>query len=176
MLKLLRRLLTALLLLLADGLAWLWLAPPELIRVGAGYSAKIVCSNVFLAGRDPEEVMRVDVQSPGHPLLRLMRVSVDREARTVRAGLFGFAGGGLAVAREGTGCASVPDGDLAAARRHAAPAAPAPEQGFRCDGRTRCRQMRSCAEAMYFLKHCPGVHLDGDGNGVPCEQQWCGRP
>ena len=127
MLKLLRRLLAALLLLLAGGLAWLWLAPPELIRVGAGYSAKIVCSNVFLAGRDPEEVMRVDVQSPGHPLLRLMRVSVDREARTVRAGLFGFAGGGLAVAREGTGCASVPDGDLAAARRHAAPAAPAPD-------------------------------------------------
>jgi len=126
MLKLFRRSLLAVLLLLAVGLAWLWLAPPELVRVGAGYSAKIVCSNVFLAGRDPDEVMRVDVQSPGHPLLRLMRVSVDREARTVRAGLLGFAGGGLAVAREGTGCAAVPDSDLAAARRHAAPAAPLP--------------------------------------------------
>ncbi|TIU48135.1 MAG: 6-aminohexanoate hydrolase, partial [Mesorhizobium sp.] len=29
--------------------AWLYFAPPELIRVGAGYSAKIVCSNVFIA-------------------------------------------------------------------------------------------------------------------------------
>jgi CubicO group peptidase (beta-lactamase class C family) len=34
----------------------LWARPPELIRVGANYSAKIVCSNVFLAGRDPDEV------------------------------------------------------------------------------------------------------------------------
>jgi CubicO group peptidase (beta-lactamase class C family) len=58
-------------------------------------------------------------------LLRLMRVSVDREAKVVRAGLFGFAGGGLAVWREGTGCASVPDGDLARAASHVAPAAPA---------------------------------------------------
>ncbi|TIP21866.1 MAG: 6-aminohexanoate hydrolase, partial [Mesorhizobium sp.] len=33
--------------------AWLYFAPPELIRVGSGYAAKIVCSNVFIAGRDP---------------------------------------------------------------------------------------------------------------------------
>ena len=45
----------------------------------------------------------------------------------------------------------------------------------RCDGRTRCSQMRSCAEATWFLKHCPGVEMDGDGDGVPCERQWC-RP
>lgn len=51
-----------------------------------------------------------------------------------------------------------------------APAAPA----FRCDGRTRCTQMRSCAEAHYFLANCPGVQMDGNRNGVPCEEQWCG--
>jgi hypothetical protein len=35
------------------GLAvWLYFAPPAMIRVAAGYSAKIVCSNVFIAGRD----------------------------------------------------------------------------------------------------------------------------
>jgi endonuclease YncB( thermonuclease family) len=55
--------------------------------------------------------------------------------------------------------------------RVAAPATPA----FRCDGRTRCSQMRSCAEAHYFLAHCPGVRMDGDRNGIPCEDQWCGR-
>jgi CubicO group peptidase (beta-lactamase class C family) len=112
------------LLVLAGGV-WLRLAPPELIRVGAGYSAKIVCSSVFISGRDAHQVLQQDVQAPGHPLLRLMRVSVDREAKVVRAGLFGFAGGGLAVWREGTGCASVPDGDLARAAAHVAPSAPA---------------------------------------------------
>lgn len=44
---------------------------------------------------------------------------------------------------------------------------------FHCDGRTRCPQMRSCAEATYFIQHCPGTTMDGDGDGVPCEQQWC---
>lgn len=43
----------------------------------------------------------------------------------------------------------------------------------RCDGRTPCTQMSSCAEANYFLQHCPGVQMDGDGDGVPCEGQWC---
>ena len=47
--------------------------------------------------------------------------------------------------------------------------------GFRCDGRTHCSQMRSCAEAEYFLAHCPGVKMDGNRDGVPCERQWCGR-
>ncbi len=88
----------------------LWLKPPDLLRVGANYSAKIVCSNVFLAGRDPDEVLRTDVQAPGIALLRLMRVSVDRERRLVRAGLLGFIGNGLAVARPRTGCAVIPDG------------------------------------------------------------------
>ncbi len=44
---------------------------------------------------------------------------------------------------------------------------------FRCDGRTYCSQMTSCAEATYFLKHCPGVKMDGNHDGVPCEKQWC---
>jgi len=49
---------------------------------------------------------------------------------------------------------------------------------FRCDGRQHCSQMTSCAEATFFLNNCPGVKMDnhGNGNGVPCEKQWCGRP
>lgn len=47
-------------------------------------------------------------------------------------------------------------------------------QTFRCDGRTHCSQMTSCAEATYFLKNCPNTQMDGDGDGVPCERQWCG--
>ncbi len=44
---------------------------------------------------------------------------------------------------------------------------------YRCDGRTHCSQMTSCAEATFFLRNCPGVKMDGDGDGIPCEQQWC---
>ena len=44
---------------------------------------------------------------------------------------------------------------------------------FACDGRIRCSQMSSCAEATFFLQHCPGVKMDGDNDGVPCEQQFC---
>ena len=44
---------------------------------------------------------------------------------------------------------------------------------FQCDGRTRCPEMTSCAEATYFLEHCPGMKMDGDGDGIPCEDQWC---
>lgn len=58
----------------------------------------------------------------------------------------------------------------------AAPTAAAPvpsRQNFHCDGRTHCAQMTSCAEATYFLRNCPGVQMDGNHDGVPCERQWC---
>jgi CubicO group peptidase (beta-lactamase class C family) len=102
---------------------WLYVAPPALIQVAAGYSAKIVCSNVFIADRDQHEVLKVDVQAPGHPILGLIAMNVDREAKTAHASLLGMFGGGLAVAREGAGCASVPDGDEAAAKLAPVPAA-----------------------------------------------------
>lgn len=44
---------------------------------------------------------------------------------------------------------------------------------FTCDGRSHCSQMTSCKEAKLFLKNCPGMAMDGNGDGVPCEQQWC---
>ena len=47
------------------------------------------------------------------------------------------------------------------------------ESTFRCDGRTHCSQMTSCAEATFFLKNCPGTKMDGDNDGIPCENQWC---
>jgi CubicO group peptidase (beta-lactamase class C family) len=110
--KILRNIAGILLLLIVIVLVALWLKPPGLLRVGANYSAKIVCSNVFLAGRDPDEVLRVDVQAPGIAILRLMQVSVDRERGVVRAGFLGFIGDGLAVARPGKGCTVLPDGKL----------------------------------------------------------------
>jgi CubicO group peptidase (beta-lactamase class C family) len=90
---------------------WLYFIPPNLLRVGSGYAAKIVCSNVFIARRDPDQVLAEDVQAPGHPLLRLMRVEVDRDAKHVGAALFGSVAPSEAVYREGTGCTVLPTGD-----------------------------------------------------------------
>lgn len=57
----------------------------------------------------------------------------------------------------------------------ALPSLAAPVGPAKCDGRIHCSQMTSCAEARYFLAHCPGVEMDGDANGIPCEKQWCRR-
>lgn len=48
-----------------------------------------------------------------------------------------------------------------------------PSREFRCDGRTHCSHMTSCAEATFFLRNCPDTKMDGDHDGIPCEQQWC---
>lgn len=44
---------------------------------------------------------------------------------------------------------------------------------FRRDGRKHCSQISSCEEAKFFLKNCPDTQMDGDHDGIPCEQQWC---
>ena len=44
---------------------------------------------------------------------------------------------------------------------------------FACDGRQHCSQMTSCAEATYFIQHCPNTEMDGNHDGIPCEKQWC---
>nr|WP_315217234.1 serine hydrolase [uncultured Duganella sp.] len=96
--------------------AWTLIAnPPELLRIGAAYAAKTVCSNVFVAGRDSAGVLAHDVQAPGHPILEHLEVRIDQQRKVVRADLFGVIGGGIAVYRPGTGCAVVPDGDVARA-------------------------------------------------------------
>ena len=66
--------------------------------------------------------------------------------------------------------AAVPS--VASSIRHVAP----PSPSFRCDGRTYCGEMTSCTEAKWFINNCPGTKMDGDGDGVPCEEQWCTSP
>ena len=48
-----------------------------------------------------------------------------------------------------------------------------PSPAFHCDGRKHCSQMSSCSEAKQFLRNCPGMEMDGDNDGIPCEQQLC---
>lgn len=116
-------------------------------------------------------------------------VAAERMARALGRGL--NQGGGAIEPREFRRqhgpCvgAAVPAPNPAPAAAPAAPTAVAPTSAMgatrqpdaarRCDGRTRCAQMSSCEEATWFLRHCPGVRLDGNRDGVPCERQWC-RP
>ncbi|OKY25803.1 cold shock domain-containing protein [Thalassotalea sp. PP2-459] len=49
------------------------------------------------------------------------------------------------------------------------PANIAPTQHFTCDGRQHCSQMTSREEAEFFTRHCPNTKMDGDNDGIPCE-------
>ncbi|WP_256557833.1 excalibur calcium-binding domain-containing protein [Marinobacterium sedimentorum] len=43
------------------------------------------------------------------------------------------------------------------------------ESRFSCDGRQHCSQMTSREEAVFFINNCPNTKMDGDNDGVPCE-------
>ncbi|MFZ3052920.1 MAG: excalibur calcium-binding domain-containing protein [Sulfuricurvum sp.] len=47
------------------------------------------------------------------------------------------------------------------------------KSNFQCDARMHCSQMKSCEEATFFLNNCPNIKMDGNGDGIPCEKQWC---
>lgn len=116
---------------------------------------------------------------------------IDRRTRHRHGGrrlpllflLLGLGLAGWAYQRHATRAAVEPAEDLAPAlqawqaptARHTPAQQPA-QAVFSCDGRTHCSQMRSCAEAKFFLNHCPAVEMDGDSDGIPCEQQWCNSP
>ena len=86
--------------------------------------------------------------------------------------------GWIAVQRLGPKLFShVPEDDTAPVTSDALADQPRQSAGgdkFSCDGRVYCSQMSSCEEAKFFLAHCPGTKMDGDGDGIPCEKQFCG--
>ena len=42
-----------------------------------------------------------------------------------------------------------------------------------CEGKTYCSEMTSCGEALFYQENCTGTAMDGNHDGIPCEQQWC---
>jgi cold shock CspA family protein len=46
-------------------------------------------------------------------------------------------------------------------------------KSYSCAGKIYCSEMTSCDEAKFYLRNCPGTKMDGDGDGIPCESQWC---
>jgi hypothetical protein len=45
---------------------------------------------------------------------------------------------------------------------------------YSCQGKTYCSEMSSCEEAQFYQSNCSGTKMDGDGDGVPCEDM-CGH-
>ena len=61
----------------------------QLVGIGAGYKAKMLCSEVFVAGRDVKEVA-VDLEIDDLEVLRVIKGRLDREAKTSTASFLGL--------------------------------------------------------------------------------------
>ena len=45
---------------------------------------------------------------------------------------------------------------------------------FQCKPeKNSCSKMTSCTEALFHQEQCSVFDMDGDRDGIPCEQQWC---
>ena len=148
------------------------------VRVAARDEHGRSVGKVFDGGKDLGDRMVRDGQawSSRYQYDRGPYVAEERMALALKRGLHG-AGGAIQPRDfrkqhgpcEGAGAkpvAAVPAATPAAGVSFVA-------KGASCDGRLYCSQMTSCTEASWFLKNCPGVKMDGDRDGVPCEQQWC---
>ena len=69
----------------------------------------------------------------------------------------------------------LPSGDIETSRSVTVLQVQPQAASFQCSGKRHCSEMVSCDEAKFYLNHCPGSVTDGDGDGIPCEDQWCGH-
>lgn len=86
---------------------WLALVRPEVLPVLSAFAAKTVCSNVFIAKRDVDAVIRTDVQIEEGRLSRRMKIVVDTANRRVEAAAYGLFARRYAAYAEGRGCTLV---------------------------------------------------------------------
>lgn len=87
----------------AAAFAFAGVKADRLARIGAGYKAKITCSEIFVAGRDAQTVIKSEFEGID-PLMRQIIVTVDPDDKIVKAaGPLGF-GRATAIFRQGYGC------------------------------------------------------------------------
>jgi len=63
----------------------------------------------------------------------------------------------------------ITNADLELLNKPAKASSTAYKNNYSCDGRQHCSQMNSRAEAVFFINNCPNTRMDGDHDGVPCE-------
>ena len=83
---------------------WVAFIRPEVLPLLSAYAAKTVCSNVFIAERDADAVIRTDVQFMEHSVTKLVKIDIDTTGRRVEAALFGLFARRYAGYAEGRGC------------------------------------------------------------------------
>jgi len=76
----------------------------QVLMIGAGYYAKMVCSGVFVSGRSPDAVIAEDVRADQSAALGLFSNAVDQDAQTVDVWIPSSFAWQRAVYREGYGC------------------------------------------------------------------------
>lgn len=81
---------------------------PAQVRAFTSMTAKLMCSAVFVAGRDEKAVWQQDFERLSWPgsSMGLARLSVDHGAKAVTSSLAGF-GYGKAIYRKGIGCTAI---------------------------------------------------------------------
>ncbi len=76
------------------------------LPIGTGYTAKYLCSHVFLANRNPEKLYEREIK-PTHILFSLVNYDIDYSKKIVTTRAFGFFKKTIALYREGVGCTGV---------------------------------------------------------------------
>lgn len=94
--------------------SWIAYARPELLSLASSYAAKIVCSNVFIAKRDVDSVIRTDVRLAEHGLDKLMKIDVDTAKQRVESSFLGLFAKRYAVFGEERGCTLVSNDEFPA--------------------------------------------------------------
>jgi endonuclease YncB( thermonuclease family) len=89
-------------------------------------------------------------------------LQLEADARSARVGLWGL-----------PESEHVPPWDWRRGKRSEPRARPT-EPSHTCGAKTYCGEMADCDEAYFHLEQCGLTRLDGDSDGVPCEQL-CGR-
>jgi endonuclease YncB( thermonuclease family) len=106
-------------------------------------------------------------------------LATEARARRQRVGLWSMSDAQTVAPWEWRQGVRVGQGDTSAPAAAARPqalfapgsrsAASGSTEQFTCSGKRYCREMRSCAEANFYLRQCGVSSLDGDGDGRPCE-------
>lgn len=86
---------------------WLVIFRRDALENGSAYAAKTVCSNLFMANRDVDLILRTDLLALGHPIFHLMKIDVSGADHRVDAGYFGLFAERHAEFIEGRGCTNV---------------------------------------------------------------------
>ncbi len=94
----------------------------KIAPIGSAYKAKRICSCVFLAGRNPDQVVKEDVAGLGY-----IGFDIDKQAKSVTGNFLGLAKR-TALYREGLGCTLVLGKSADDLKKQASGYKPAPAQ------------------------------------------------